>query len=78
MRLLVLDDWGLEPFAPDHRRNLLEIVEERYGRGAILITSQIPVDQRTPSSASRPSPMPSSTESSNARNSTMNHSTIQP
>jgi DNA replication protein DnaC len=25
-------------------RDLLEIVEERYGRGATLITSQIPVD----------------------------------
>jgi DNA replication protein DnaC len=45
VHLLVLDDWGLEPFAPDHRRDLLEIVEERYGHGATLITSQIPVDQ---------------------------------
>ena len=45
VRLLVLDDWGLEPFAPEHRRDLLEIVEERYGHGAILITSQVPVDQ---------------------------------
>jgi DNA replication protein DnaC len=25
------------------RRDILEIVEERYGRGSILITSQIPV-----------------------------------
>ena len=45
MKLLILDDWGLEPFGPDHRRDLLEIVEERYGRGATLITSQIPVDR---------------------------------
>jgi len=43
--LLILDDWGLEPFGPDQRRDLLEIVEERYGRGATLITSQIPVDR---------------------------------
>ena len=43
--LLILDDWGLEPFGPDHRRDLLEIAEERYGRGATLITSQIPVDR---------------------------------
>ena len=45
VRLLILDDWGLEPFGPDQRRDLLEIVEERYGRGATLITSQIPVDR---------------------------------
>src|SRR5262249_105935 len=29
----------------DQRRDLLEIVEERYGNGATLITSQIPVDR---------------------------------
>ena len=45
VRLLILDDWGLEPFAPEHRRDLLEIVEERCGRGATLITSQVPVDK---------------------------------
>jgi DNA replication protein DnaC len=45
VRLLILDDWGLEAFGPDQRRDLLEIVEERYGRGATLITSQIPVDR---------------------------------
>jgi DNA replication protein DnaC len=43
--LLVLDDFGLEPFGPDQRRDLLEIVEERCGRAAILITSQVPVDR---------------------------------
>lgn len=37
--LLILDDWGVEPFGPEQRRDLLEIVEERYGRGATLITS---------------------------------------
>jgi DNA replication protein DnaC len=45
VKLLILDDWGLEPLGPDQRRDLLEIVEERYGRGATLITSQIPVDR---------------------------------
>lgn len=45
VKLLILDDWGLEPFGPEHRRDLLEIVEERYGRGATLITSQVPVDR---------------------------------
>jgi DNA replication protein DnaC len=45
VKLLILDDWGLEPCGPDQRRDLLEIVEERYGRGATIITSQIPVDR---------------------------------
>ena len=45
VQLLILDDWGLEPFGPDQRRDLLEIAEERCGRGATLITSQIPVDR---------------------------------
>lgn len=41
--LLILDDWGPEPMTALQRRDILEIVEERYGRGSILITSQIPV-----------------------------------
>jgi len=45
VKLLILDDWGLEPFGPEQRRDLLEIVEERYGRGATIITSQIPLDR---------------------------------
>jgi DNA replication protein DnaC len=45
VKLLILDDWGLEPLAPEQRHDMLEIVEERYGRGATLITSQIPIDK---------------------------------
>ncbi len=45
VKLLILDDWGLEPLGAEQRHDLLEIVEERYGRGATLITSQIPVDR---------------------------------
>jgi DNA replication protein DnaC len=44
-KLLILDDWGLEPLGPDERRDLLNIVEDRYGRGSTLITSQLPVDR---------------------------------
>ena len=36
---------GLEPLVPEQRHDVLEIVEDRYGRGATLITSQIPVDR---------------------------------
>ena len=45
VKLLILDDWGLEPLGAEQRHDLLEIVEERYDRGATLITSQIPVDR---------------------------------
>jgi DNA replication protein DnaC len=31
VKLLILDDWGLEPLGPEQRHDLLEIVEERYG-----------------------------------------------
>jgi DNA replication protein DnaC len=43
--LLVLDDWGPEQLSADQRRDLLEIVEDRYDARSILITSQLPVDQ---------------------------------
>jgi len=43
--LLILDDWGPEPLAADQRRDMLEILEDRYGRGATIVTSQIPVDR---------------------------------
>ncbi len=43
--LLVLDDWGLQGFSAEGRRDLLEIVEARHGRKSILIASQIPVEQ---------------------------------
>src|SRR6478672_12145022 len=45
VKLLILDDWGLAPLGPEQRHDMLEIVEDRYGRGATLITSQIPVDR---------------------------------
>ena len=43
--LLILDDWGLEPLAAGARHDLLEILEERYGRRSTMITSQLPVDR---------------------------------
>jgi len=45
VKLLILDDWGLEPLNAQARHDLLEIVEERYGRGASLITTQVPIDR---------------------------------
>lgn len=41
--LLVLDDWGLTPMNDLHRRDLLELMEDRYGQRSTIVTSQLPV-----------------------------------
>lgn len=42
--LLILDDWGLAPLADAERRDILDILEDRYGRKATLVTSQLPIE----------------------------------
>jgi DNA replication protein DnaC len=44
-RLLIIDDWGPEPLNAEQRRDLLEIVDDHYDRGSLLITSQVPVNR---------------------------------
>ncbi|RMI17430.1 AAA family ATPase [Pseudoroseomonas wenyumeiae] len=44
-RLLIIDDWGPEPLSAEQRRDLLEIVDDRYDRGSLLITSQVPANR---------------------------------
>ncbi len=41
--LLVLDDWGLTPISDLQRRDLLELLEDRYGKKSTIVTSQLPV-----------------------------------
>ena len=43
VQLLILDDWGLEPLDALARHELLEILEERYGRRSTIVTSQLPI-----------------------------------
>lgn len=43
--LLVLDDFGLAPLSEATRRDLLEIIDDRYDKQSTLITSQLPVEQ---------------------------------
>jgi DNA replication protein DnaC len=43
VQLLILDDWGLEPLDDQARHDLLEILEDRYGRRSTIVTSQLPV-----------------------------------
>ena len=45
VKLLILDDWGPEALTADQARDLLEIVEDRYDKGSLIITSQVPVDR---------------------------------
>jgi len=42
--LLILDDWGLARLSDENRRDLLEMLEDRYGRRSTLVTSQLPVE----------------------------------
>ncbi|MEZ5935277.1 MAG: ATP-binding protein [Alphaproteobacteria bacterium] len=41
IKLLIIDDWGPDPLNAEQRRDLLEIVEDRYDLGSILITSHL-------------------------------------
>lgn len=42
-KLLILDDLGADTMSIEHRKLLLEVVEEFYMTGSIIITSQVPV-----------------------------------
>ncbi|MEO0809724.1 MAG: IS21-like element helper ATPase IstB [Pseudomonadota bacterium] len=42
--LLILDDWGPDRLTASARRDLMEIVEDRYANASTLITSQMPID----------------------------------
>jgi hypothetical protein len=44
-RLLIIDDWGPEPLNAEQRRDLLEIVDDREGKGSLLVTSQVPISR---------------------------------
>ena len=41
--LLVIDDFGLAVLSEVEKQDLLEAIEERYGVGATLVTSQLPI-----------------------------------
>jgi DNA replication protein DnaC len=42
--LLIIDDWGLTPISDEGRRDLLEVLDDRFNIKSTLITSQLPVD----------------------------------
>lgn len=41
--LIILDDFGLQPMDNQSRLAFLEIIEDRHGKGSVIITSQLPV-----------------------------------
>lgn len=41
--VIILDDWGLAAPDDEQRRDLLEILDDRYQRKSTIITSQLPV-----------------------------------
>jgi DNA replication protein DnaC len=43
--LLILDDWGPGALTANQARDLLEIVEDRYDEGSLIITSQVPINR---------------------------------
>lgn len=43
LHLLILDDWGLQPLDQHAQLALLQIMEDRHGKAATIITSQLPV-----------------------------------
>ena len=47
MDVLLIDDFALAPLQDQERRDLLEILEDRYGTRSTIITSQLPLPSTT-------------------------------
>lgn len=43
--VLILDDWGLMKLSAENQRDLLEVLEDRYGRRSTIATSQLPIEE---------------------------------
>jgi DNA replication protein DnaC len=41
--LLVVDDWLRDPVSPEHGRQILDLLDERFRNKSTLLTSQAPV-----------------------------------
>ena len=44
-QLIILDDFGLNPLSQDMKIALLQLLEDRYGKKSIIVTSQLPVNK---------------------------------
>ena len=45
IKLLILDDWGLEPLQPAQRNDLMEIMDDRHGSSSTIVISQLPTEE---------------------------------
>jgi DNA replication protein DnaC len=43
--LLMIDDWGLASVTSAARHELLELIDDRYEKGSLIIASQLPISQ---------------------------------
>jgi DNA replication protein DnaC len=43
IHLLILDDWLRDPLSRSQAKDLLEILDDRYGRASTLVATQVPV-----------------------------------
>jgi DNA replication protein DnaC len=44
-QLIILDDFGIQPLDNQNRMVLMELIEDRNGKGSIIVTSQVPVNK---------------------------------
>lgn len=44
IHVLFLDDWAMKPLSSQSRHDLLEIIDDRVGRGSTILAGQVPPD----------------------------------
>lgn len=44
VQLLILDDWFRDPLSAKETRNILEIFDDRWQAGSLILVSQVPID----------------------------------
>jgi len=44
-RVLVIDDWAMVKLTAEQRRDLMEVIDDRHGRGSTIVATQVPVDR---------------------------------
>ena len=47
LNLLIIDELGFVPLSPTGAELLFEVFSQRYERGSILVTTNLPFDERT-------------------------------
>ena len=45
LRVLIIDDWLMAKLTGDQRRDLMEVIDDRYQRASTVLATQIPLDR---------------------------------